>query len=112
MRRGEIWWADLGAPQGSEPGHTRPLLIVQADGFNRSRIRTVIGVVLTTNSVLAEMPGNVLIGAAASGLPEDSVANATQLVTVDKAFLRDRVGTVAVNAMQAIDEGLQLVLAL
>ena len=112
MRRGEIWWADLQEPQGSEPGHSRPFLIVQADGFNRSSIRTIIGVVLSTNPLLAEMPGNVPIEEGTGGLPKDSVANVTQLVTVDRAFVRDRVGTVPATVMEAIDNGLRLVLSL
>ena len=112
MRRGGIWWADLGAPQGSEPGYRRPLVLVQADGFNRSRLRTVIGVALSTNLVLAEMPGNVPIEAGVGGLPRDSVANVTQLVTVDRTFLGDRVGVLPGQVMRAIDEGLLLVLSL
>lgn len=112
MRRGEIWWADLGVPHGSEPGYRRPLVIVQADAFNRSRLRTVIGVAVSTNLILAEMPGNVLIEAGVSGLPSDSVANVTQLVTVDRTFLGERVGVLPGRVMRAIDEGLLSVLSL
>jgi len=75
IERGQIWWADLDEPRGSEPGFRRPLLVVQDDAFNRSRLRTVVAVVLTSNLRLVEAPGNVLIPGKAAGLPKDSVAN-------------------------------------
>ena len=112
MKRGEIWWAELAAPRGSEPGYRRPLVIVQADGFNRSGIHTVIGVALSTNMLLAEMPGNVSITADASGLPEDSIANVTQIITIDKRFLEERAGSLPRGVMREIDAGLMLVLSL
>ncbi len=112
MKRGEIWWAALEEPRGSEPGYRRPLVIVQADGFNNSGIRTVIGVALSTNMVLAEMPGNVRIAAGAGGLPKDSVANVTQILTVDRRFLGEKLGVLPRSTMHAIDEGLTLVLSL
>ena len=111
MERGEIWWAELGVPGGAEPGFRRPLLIVQADAFNRSRIATTIGVVLTTNLRLAEAPGNVLIPATDSGLPRDSVANVSQVVTVDKALLADRVTKLPSRYLRAVTDGLRLVLS-
>lgn len=110
--RGEVWWADLNEPRGSEPGYRRPLLIVQADAFNRSRLNTVLAVVLTTNLRLVDAPGNVLIPAKNSGLPKDSVANVTQLVTVDRNYLDDRVGRLPPRFMSAVDAGLKLVLGL
>lgn len=87
MYRGEIWWANLPDPVGSEPGYRRPVLVVQDDTFTQSRITTVIVVVITSNIQLAEAPGNVLLPHAVSGLPRDSVANISQVFTVDKTFL-------------------------
>ena len=79
VARGEVWWADLDAPRGSEPGFRHPVLIVQADAFNRSRLRTIPGVLLTSNTRLLDAPGNALLPAAGAGLPKDSVANVTQM---------------------------------
>ena len=112
VRRGEIWWADLPDPRGSDPGFRRPVLIVQADSFNRSKIRTVLGVALSANPILADMPGTVLIKADTGGLPRDSVANVTQIVTVDRVFLRERVGRLPGKILREIDQGLLLVLSL
>lgn len=112
VQRREIWWADLDEPRGSEPGFRRPILIVQADAFNRSRLRTVIGVVLTSNARLLDAPGNVLLPAADSGLPRDSVANVTQLVTLDEDFLAERAGRIPTRVMARVEAGLKLVLDL
>ena len=112
MERGEVWWAELPAPVASEPGFRRPVLIVSSDAFNRSRIRTVSVVVLTSNLRLSEAPGNVLLAAAESGLPKDSVANVSQVVTLDKEFLSRRCGRIPPRGMKAIDEGLRLALSL
>ncbi len=112
IERGEVWWADLGEPDGSEPGYRRPVLIVQSDAFNRSRLRTVIAVVLMTSMRLLEAPGNVLIPAKASGLPKDSVANVSQLITVDRDFLLERAGRLQSQVMKDLDSGLRLVLGL
>ena len=112
MRRGEIWWADLPEPTASEPGHRRPLLIIQADSFNRSRIQTVVCAVITSNMRLADMPGNCGIRAEASGLTRDSVVNVSQVVTIDKRFLVERVGVVDDRFMSCVDDGLRLVLNL
>ncbi len=112
IERGEVWWADLGEPDGSEPGYQRPVLIVQSDAFNRSRLRTVIAVVLMTNMRLLEAPGNVLIPAKASALPKDSVANVSQLITVDRDFLLERAGRLRGQPMKDVESGLRLVLAL
>jgi mRNA interferase MazF len=112
IQRGEVWWADLGEPRGSEPGYRRPVLVVQNDAFNRSRLQTSLVVSLTSNLRLVEAPGNVLVPARASGLPKDSVANVTQLLTLDEDFLAERAGKVPPRLMAQVDAGLKLVLAL
>ena len=112
IERGEVWWADLGEPDGSEPGYRRPVVIVQSDAFNRSRLRTVIAVVLMTNVRLVDAPGNVLLPAKATGLPKDSVVNVSQVITVDRDFLLERAGRIRGQLLQDVDKGLRLVLAL
>ena len=112
MQRGEIWWASLPDPTGSGPGGRRPVLIVQADAFNRSRIRTAVAVVLTTNVRLASAPGNVLLATGDTGLPRDSVGNVSQIITVDRRFLTERVGRLAPAKLRLVEDGLRLVLAL
>jgi mRNA interferase MazF len=112
MERGEIWWAALPDPRASEPGFRRPVVIVQSNAFNRSRIRTTISVVLTSNLRLAEAPGNVLVPASDSGLPKDSVANVSQVITLDRTFLTERCGRLPGHLIRSIDEGLRLVLSL
>lgn len=86
LARGEIWWAELPEPTGLDPGYRRPVLIVQNDAFNRSRLHTTIAVVLTGNLRLVDAPGNVLLPARATGLPRDSVVNVTQLITPDRSM--------------------------
>jgi mRNA interferase MazF len=112
VERGQVWWADLGEPTGSEPGFRRPLLVVQDDAFNRSRLRTVVAVVLTANLRLVDAPGNVLVPARATGLPKDSVANVSQVVTIDRDFLLEPVGRLRGQLLKTIDSGLRLVLGL
>ena len=112
VERGEVWWADPDEPTGSEPGYRRPVLIVQADAFNRSRLQTTIAVVLTSNLRLIEAPGNVLVPKTASGLPKDSVANVSQVITLDRDFLAERTGKLPARLRAAIDAGLKLVLDL
>lgn len=112
MYRGELWWATLPNPVGSEPGYRRPVLIVQDDTFTQSRISTVIVVVITSNVRLAEAPGNVLLPHAISGLPKDSVANVSQILTVDKTFLVERIGALPDDLREEIDEGLRTILYL
>lgn len=112
IRRGDLWWASLPEPVGSEPGDRRPLLVLQADSFTRSPIATVIGAVLTTNLALAEAPGNVLLPREEGGLPRDSVVNVSQLVTADKRFLTERVGTLPAAVLKRVESGLRLVLDL
>ncbi|XWK90119.1 MAG: type II toxin-antitoxin system PemK/MazF family toxin [Phormidium sp.] len=112
MYRGEIWWANLPDPVGSEPGYRRPVLIIEDDTFNQSRISTIIVVIITSNIQLAEAPGNVLLPRETSGLPRDSVANVSQILTIDKKFLVERVGTVPGYLQEEIDEGLRTILYL
>lgn len=112
VERGQVWTADLGEPEGSEPGYNRPVLIVQSDAFNRSRLQTVIAVVLSTNLRLLDAPGNVLIPAKASGLRKDSVVNVSQLITVDREFLIELAGRVRGQFLKDVENGLRLVLGL
>ena len=112
MRRGEVWWASLGRPRGSGPGFRRPVLIVQADAFNRSRIQTVIVAVITSNTELARAPGNVALSVRQSGLPKPSVIDVSRLVTLDRSLLAERVGALPERTMDALDEGLRTVLSL
>lgn len=112
MQRRDIWWATLPEPVASEPGYRRPVLIIQSNAFNRSRIQTVIAAVLTTNLRLAEAPGNVLVTADETGLPRDSVINVSQIITVDKTFLTERVGQIGERTMHLVDAGIRTVLAL
>ena len=112
LLRGDVWWADLPEPTGSEPGYRRPLLIVQSDTFNRSRLQTCVAVVLTANIRLVDAPGNVLIPARASGLPRDSVANVTQVITIDRGVLTERLGRLPKGLVNQVDDGLRLVLNL
>lgn len=110
--RGEIWWASLPEPTGSEPGYRRPVVILQADSFNRSRIRTVIGVGLTTNLQRADAPGNVLLPSRQTRLPQDCVANISQLITMDKNDLIECVGLLPTHLLQRIEDGVRLILEL
>lgn len=110
ISQGEIWWADLSEPAGSGPGLTRPVIIVQGEILNRSRIATVVVVPLTTNLAWAEAPGNVLIPATTSGLPRDSVANVSQVLTIDRNELRDRVGKLPRPKIELILSGIDVVL--
>lgn len=112
IRRGDIHWADLGEPTGSEPGHRRPVLVVSSDRFNCSRISTVLAVAITSNLRLADAPGNVELAADESGLDRDSVVNVSQIVTLDKSALSDRAGTADDTAMSRIEAGLALALDL
>jgi len=111
IRRGEIWWASLPVPSGSEPGYRRPVVVVQSEAFNRSRIQTVIVAAVTSNLRLALAPGNIRPSRRA-GLPRDSVVNVSQLLTVDRSFLREKAGKLSASEVTALGEGLRLVLAL
>lgn len=112
IQRGSIHWVDLGKPVGSRPGKRRPVLVIQADQYNASRLATVLATIITSNTDLAAMPGNVFLPAAATGLPRDSVVNVTALVTLDKADLDERVGDLPLAVMREIDAGLRRVLQL
>ena len=112
VQRGEVWWADLEEPRGSAPGYRRPVLLVQADAFNRSRIQTVLAVVLTSNLRLVDAPGNVLVPKRLSGLSKDSIANVSQVVTLDRDVLSERAGKLTGPVLSAVDNGLRLVLDL
>jgi mRNA interferase MazF len=112
VRRGEVWWAALGEPRGSGPGLRRPVVIVQADDFSASAIRTVLCVAVTSNLRLGEAPGNVRLPRRATGLPKDSVANVSQVITADKQLLTQRVGRLTSATLRDIDAGLRLVLSL
>ena len=110
--RGDVWWADLPEPIGSAPGYRRPVLVVQNDAFNRGRLATVTVVALTGNVRLVDAPGNVLLPAQAAGLPKDSVANVTHVLTIPRGLLTDRVRALPASIMKQVDEGLRLALNL
>ena len=112
MRRGEVWWADLGSPRGSAPALRRPVLIVSGDAYNRSKLRTVVVAVLTTNRRLAALPGNVTVAGEIAGLGSDSVVNVTQVATVDRAALDERLGSLPDWLLAQVDDGLRRSLAL
>lgn len=112
MVRGELWWGDLGLPRGSAPALRRPVLIVSADQYNRSNLSTVIVAVLTSNVRLAALPGNVAVPADAVGLDFDSVVNVTQLATVDRGVLEERMGVLPDWLMTKVDTGIVRALAL
>jgi mRNA interferase MazF len=110
ISQGQVWWADLPVPVGSGPGYRRPVVVVQSNAFNRSRIATVVCVPLTTNLRLATAPGNVLLSAASTGLEAESVANVSQIVTIDRSLLTDLVGDLSGRQLLAILTGSDLVL--
>lgn len=112
VRRGEVWWASVADPTGSGPGFRRPYLIVSANSFNDSRIRTVLAAVITSNLRLADAPGNVRLPARSAGLPKASVVNVSQLITIDKTFLTERTGRLQPRLLAAVDGGLRLALSL
>ncbi len=112
MKRGEVWWADLPEPTASEPGFRRPVLILQSDDFNRSRINTVAVVAITSNTKLAAAPGNVPLPKRSVKLGRESVVNVSQIVTLDKTFLNERVGKLSAPKLREVEAGLRLVLAL
>lgn len=112
MQRGEIWWADLPDPVGASPGYRRPVLIIQADVFTKSRIATVVVLVISSNLRLSSAPGNVLLHAAESRLAKDSVINVSQIITLDKTTLSEFIGQVNTKTLTEVEDGLRLVLAL
>jgi mRNA interferase MazF len=112
IRRGEVWWASLSEPEGSEPGYRRPVVVVQSNEFNESRIQTVVAVALTTNLRLAAAPGNVLCSKSDTGLPRESVINVSQILTLNKIRLTQRVGKLPARQLRAVEAGLKSVLGL
>lgn len=112
IERGALYWADLGPAVGSRPAKRRPVLVIQAGSYNASRLATVLAAVITSNTVLATMPGNTFLPASATGLPQDSVVNVTALVTLNKTDLSERIGMAPQSLMQEVDRGLRRVLAL
>ena len=110
LAQGDVWWAELPAPTGSGPGCTRPVVVVQGDSLNRSRLATVVCVPLTSSLKWAEAPGNVLLPATATGLPKDSVANASQIVALDRAGLTARTGKLTPRRVAQILSGIDVVL--
>lgn len=110
ISQGEVWWADLADPCGSEPGFRRPVVVVQGGSFNRSRIATIVCVVLTSNLRWADAPGTVLLASKATGLPKDSVANVSQIVTLDRESLAERVGVLPDKKLELVLFGIDVVL--
>ena len=108
--QGDVWWADLAEPTGSEPGFRRPVVVVQSDSFNRSALRTVVAVPLTSNVRWADAPGNVRLAARSTGLPRDSVANVSQIVALDKSVLTERVGKLSAAKLDLVLSGIDVVL--
>ena len=110
ISQGDVWWADLGEPVGSGPGFRRPVIVVQGDSFNRSALRTVIAVPLTSNLRWAAAPGNVRLTARATGLSRDSVANVSQVVALDRSILNERVGRLSSAKLELVLAGIDTVL--
>lgn len=112
IRRGEVRWADLGEPRGSRPAKRRPVVVIQSDHANASRLNTTVVAVITSNTALATAPGNVFVPATVGGLTKDSVVNVTALLTVDKAELEPAVGHLPARLMDEVDHGLRQILSL
>jgi len=112
MKKGDIWWASLEEPIGSEPGYRRPVIIISSNDFNRSQIRTVIVAIITSNLHLANAPGNFNISKKSTGIDRDSVVNISQLMTLDKSFLTEYIGNLSRKQLNFLDESLKLVLSL
>jgi mRNA interferase MazF len=110
IAQGEVWWADLADPAGSETGFRRPVVVVQGDAFNTSTLRTVMCVALTSNPRWADAPGNVLLPARATGLPKPSVANVSQVVTLDRDALTERAGRLSASNLELVLAGIDVVL--
>jgi mRNA interferase MazF len=112
IQRGDVCWADLGEPHGSKPAKRRPVLVIQAGPYNASRLNTTLAAVITSNTGLAAVPGNVFMPAIASGLPKDSVVNVTALVTLGNTDLDAAVGQLPASLMHEVDRGLRRALGL
>jgi len=112
MIRGEIWWVEFGIPYGSEAGFTRPVLIVQDDSFNKSRIKTIVVLPLTTNLRLLDAPGNVFIRKKESKLTVDSVIIVAQLYAMDRGRFKKKISRVGKEIMEKVEVGMKLVLGI
>lgn len=110
INQGEIWWAELPEARGSEPGYRRPVVVVQGDAFNRSRIQTVVCVAISSNLRLAEAPGNIFLGTDETNLSKDSVANVSQVITLDRHYLTEKVHFLPKNLLDMILDGIMLVI--
>lgn len=110
IARGDVWWAELPEPRGSEPGFRRPIVVVQGDSLNRSRIATVVCVAVSSNLKWANAPGNVVLPTRLSGLPKDSVANVSQIVTLDRSVFVERVANLPEPVVRLILAGIDVVL--
>ena len=110
IAQGDVWWADVPEPTGSGPGFRRPVVVIQGDAFNRSRIATVVCIPLTGNTKWADAPGNVLLSMHVTNLPKDSVANASQVIALDKTLLTERVGKLSRSKLDLVLSGLDTVL--
>jgi mRNA interferase MazF len=111
ISQGDVWWADLGEPRGSEAGYRRPVLVIQGDAFNRSGISTVVSVPLTSTLRWADAPGNVRLSGRSTGLPRDSVANVSQIVAIDRTLLTERVGKLSRAKVDLVLSGVDVVLS-
>ncbi len=111
-QRGEVWWASLEEPRGSSPGYRRPVLVVQSNSFNASAIQTVVVAAITRNLSVADAPGNLRLPKSAAGLRRPSVVNVSQLLSTDRSFLLEKLGVLSSRQMNAVADGLRLVLAL
>ena len=112
MERGEVWWASLDEPRGSEPGYRRPVVVISSNEFNQSKIQTVIVATITSNLRLSEAPGNFELLKKEGGLAKKSVVNVSQLLTLDKSFLTESIGKLSRRKILVLNEGLKLVLSL
>ena len=112
IQRGELWWTDFGEPLGSRPAKVRPAVVIQADTYNRSRLNTVLVAVVTSNLLRASAPGNVLLEPHESGLDQPSVVNVSQLATVNKTDLLERIHQLGPQSIRLIEAGLRQVLGL
>ena len=110
ISQGDVWWADLPEPTGSGPGFRRPVVVVQGDSLNRSRIATVVCVPMTANLRWADAPGNVLLPSRTAGLPRESVANPSLIIALDRELLTEQVGRVSRKQLELILDGIDVVL--
>lgn len=110
VSQGEVWWADLPQPAGSGPGLRRPVVVVQGNGLNRSRVATVVCIPLTSNLAWADAPGNTFLPARITRLPRDSVANASQILAMDRSLLDERVGRLEPRQLAQVLHGIDVVL--